>query len=315
MTFSANLKRFLLLSASAGLILLLISTGSAPINSVSTNSAPVIIVSTNSAPVNSMPDNSALDNSVSTNSAPVDPVSTDSAPVGFAGNIDAYVNALAQRIDPKVAGAIDKIDGTPRRLLALRGYLRSRATLKSKWTWNADEIASYKQTAEYRAALAEIDKVKAKFAEQNPGFSIEVNTEIRTLEAQIASWNSTKSVATAAEALFAAVQTELAKPIYKEQPDDDGLELFETFLQNQGVSVSPTVATPGLSQHGQLRAFDFRILQGGQVIATTDSSTVKTVWDAQGWTQKLNAAISAASPKFTGPLAAPREPWHYTYVP
>lgn len=314
MTFSAHLKRLLFLSAAAGLVLLLFSIGSAPVDSDLTDSAPVNSapsdsVSNNSAPVNSAPVNSMTSDSTPDNSAP-----TDSAPVGSAGNIDAYVNALAQRIDPKVAGAINGIDGTPRRLLALRGYLRSRAVLKTKWTWNDDEIASYKQTAEYRAALAEIDKVKAKFAEQNPGFSIEVNTEIRTLEAQIASWNSTKSVATAAESLFAAVQNELAKPVYREQPAA-GLELFETFLQNQGVSVAPTVATPGLSQHGQLRAFDFRILQGGRVVATTDSSTVNSVWDAQGWTQKLNAAITAASQKFSGPLAAPREPWHYTYVP
>jgi hypothetical protein len=230
-------------------------------------------------------------------------------------NIDSYIIAAAQKLDPQVAGAIGKIDGTPRRLLALRGYLRSRAGLKSKWSWSTEEIARYKQSAEYKAALAEVEKVKAKFAEQNPGYSIEVNTEVRTLEAQIASWNRTPSVNTAAEALFAAAQKEFANPIYKAQPDDAGLRRFQNFLSNQNLAVSPTVATPGLSQHGQLRAFDFRIKQGSQTIATTDSSTIKTVWDAQGWTQKLNAAVTSASRKFAGPLAAPREPWHYSYVP
>lgn len=236
-------------------------------------------------------------------------------PVAAQTNVDAYTNAAAERLDPKVADAVNKIEGAPRRLLALRGYLRSRAALKSKWSWSAAEIANYKQSAEYKAALAEIERVKAKFAEQNPGCALEVNTEVRTLEAQIASWNRTASVAQAADALYAVVERELASPNYKAQPDEASLRRFQNFLSNQTLEVAPTVATPGLSQHGQLRAFDFKITQNGQIIATTDSSTVQTVWDAQGWTRKLNTAITSASRKFAGPLAAPREPWHYTYVP
>lgn len=229
------------------------------------------------------------------------------------GNVDSYITAAVQKLDPKVADAVARIEGAPRRLLALRGYLRSRAGLKSKWSWTADEIARYKQSAEYKAALAEVERVKAKFAEQNPGYSIEVNTEVRTLEAQIASWNRTASVGQAADALFAAVQTALAA--YPAQPDTATLTRFQNLLSNQNLSVSPTVATPGLSQHGQLRAFDFKIRQGDKIVATTDSATVKSVWDAAGWTRKLNAAVTSASRKFAGPLAAPREPWHYTYVP
>ena len=241
--------------------------------------------------------------------------SINCVPAVAQGNVDAYIDAAAQKLDPKVAEAIAKIDGTPRRLLALRGYLRSRAALKSKWSWDAAEIARYKQSAEYKAALAEVELVKAKFAEQNPGFEIEVNTEVRTLEAQIASWNRTASVTQAADALFSAVQTELAKPTYKTPPDAASLQRFQNFLSNQTPAVAPTVATPGLSAHGQLRAFDFKIRQGGQIIATTESSTIQTVWDAQGWTRKLNAAVTSASRKFAGPLASPREPWHYTYTP
>lgn len=238
-----------------------------------------------------------------------------SAPVTAAGNVDVYTLSAAQKIDPKVAGSIEKIDGAARRLLALRGYLRSRGGLQTKWSWSAEEIARYKRSEEYKAALAEVEKVKAKFAEQNPGYSLEVNTEVRTLEAQIYSWNRTPSVAQAAETLLAATQQELANPAYKDQPDDASLRRFQNFLSNQTLSVAPTVATPGLSQHGQLRAFDFKIKKGNQIVATTESSTIKTVWDAEGWTRKLNAAVTAASNKFAGPLASPREPWHYSYVP
>jgi hypothetical protein len=242
-------------------------------------------------------------------------LSADFSHVFAQADIDTYITAAAQKLDPQVAAAIGNIDGTPRRLLALRGYLRSRAGLKSKWSWSAEEIARYKKSAEYKAALAEVERVKTKFAEQNPGHSIEVNTEVRTLEAQIASWNRTPSVGTAADALYAAARQELANPAYKAQPDDAGLRRFQNFLSNQNLSVAPTVATPGLSPHGQLRAFDFKIKKGNQIVATTDASTIETVWDAQGWTRKLNAAVTSASRKFAGPLAAPREPWHYAYVP
>jgi hypothetical protein len=30
---------------------------------------------------------------------------------------------------------------------------------------------------------------------------------------------------------------------------------------------------------------------------------------------KLDGAVREASRKFIGPLASPREPWHYTYTP
>jgi hypothetical protein len=36
---------------------------------------------------------------------------------------------------------------------------------------------------------------------------------------------------------------------------------------------------------------------------------------AAGWAAKLDVAVREASRKFMGPLASPREPWHYTYTP
>jgi hypothetical protein len=235
--------------------------------------------------------------------------------VSAGGSIEVYLDALAKKLDPKVADSISRIEGTPRQLLALRGYIRSRNLLASNWSWNNQEIAQYKQSAEYRAALAELEKVKNKFAELNPGYSIDVNTEVRTLDFQIASWNREQSVSDAAQELFTAVQKELSNPIYKDVPDQASLNRFQGFLRNQKISVSPTVATPGLSPHGQLRAFDFRIKKGNQIIATTQSSTIASIWDGQGWTQKLKTAVSAGSQRFRGPLTNPPEPWHYTYVP
>jgi hypothetical protein len=231
------------------------------------------------------------------------------------GKMEAYINAIAAKLDPRAAAAVGRIEGAPRRLLALRGYLRSGRVLGSNWSLGAGEISAYKQSAEYRTALAEVEKVRAKFEEQNPGYTIHVNTEVRTLDAQIASWNQNASVGQAAEALFAAAQDELSNPVYQEQPQAAGLTRFQNFLRGRALAVTPTLATPGLSQHGQLRAFDFQIKKGAQIVAGTDSSTVKTIWDAQGWTQKLKTAVTAASRKLSGPLTSPREPWHYTYIP
>jgi hypothetical protein len=76
--------------------------------------------------------------------------------------------------------------------------------------------------------------------------------------------------------------------------------------------VTPTLAVPGLSPHGQSRAFDFQVMRGSQLIAGPSSPSS---WDESGWTSKLQEAVRRASTKFSGPLASPREPWHYDYRP
>jgi hypothetical protein len=73
------------------------------------------------------------------------------------------------------------------------------------------------------------------------------------------------------------------------------------------------LAAPGLSHHGQARAFDFSIRRGDQIVAGTEMSLIPTAWDAAGWTAKLRRAVSEASDSFSGPLEYPREPWHYEY--
>jgi hypothetical protein len=225
------------------------------------------------------------------------------------------MEGAGKKLDPRVLGTLAKIDGAARRLLALRMYLRSQSTLISRWSWSAEEIQAYRQSTEYENAIAEVEKVRKKFAELNPGYSLYVNTEVRSLEAQIKNWNETKSVQAAGDELLASALTEISDRAYKEVPDGPSLLRFERFLMNHKVVPVPTVAGPGLSPHGPLRAFDFQIQQGDKLIAGTDAALIQDVWDGQGWTQKLHTAMTAASRKFTGPLSSPREPWHYTYTP
>lgn len=229
--------------------------------------------------------------------------------------LERYVSAAAAELDSRPRAVLPAIWGTPRRLLALRGYLRGEANIGTKWSWTAEEIKRFEGSAEYSAALAEVEKVRRKFAEQNPGYELYVNTQVRTLEKQLRFWNETRSVEAAAGQLHAAALRELSGPAYGDSPSPSSLGRFRQFLKTFRPATAPTVATPGLSQHGQLRAFDFQIQRGSQLAASTDTSTINSVWEAQGWTRKLKAAVAAASNKFKGPLASPREPWHYDYVP
>ena len=64
-----------------------------------------------------------------------------------------------------------------------------------------------------------------------------------------------------------------------------------------------------------MREIDFQVHQGGRIIAGTSTASIATDWDAGGWAAKLDAAVRAASNRFAGPLANPREPWHYRYTP
>jgi hypothetical protein len=64
-----------------------------------------------------------------------------------------------------------------------------------------------------------------------------------------------------------------------------------------------------------MRAIDFQVHQGETVVAGPRTSTIDTEWDGAGWSAKLDAAVRSAGQRFVGPLASPREPWHYTYSP
>ncbi|MEJ7575857.1 MAG: hypothetical protein WKF74_02500 [Pyrinomonadaceae bacterium] len=243
------------------------------------------------------------------------PASASPSPPQAKSKIESYIDAAGNELDLKVQEALTRIIDIPRRLLALRSYLRSGSEALTKWAWSEEEISKYKISPEYRAALAEVEKAKSKFAEMNPGYSLHVNTEVRSLDWQLKNWNETASVGAAGDALLASTTAELAKPIYNDIPEQSSLAEFKRFLQSYQTTQSPTVAVPGLSAHGQLRAFDFQVTQNGKLIASTTSSSVKDVWDAQGWTAKLSEAIAQSGAKLTGPLASPREPWHYSYTP
>ena len=240
-------------------------------------------------------------------SSPVAPM-----PVGSGGKIEAYMVASAAHLAPEQREALLRIPEESRRLLALRGYLRAGRGASERWAWSRAQIENYEKSPEYAAALAEIEKVNREFAASNAGYTLRVNTQVRSLDEQLSKWNENDSVRRAGEELFARAQTEVANTSYAEPPGAGEVERFERFLRGADTRTTPTLAVPGLSPHGQARAFDFQVMRGGALVAGPSSPSA---WDAAGWTAKLQESVGRASTKFSGPLESPREPWHYDYRP
>jgi hypothetical protein len=223
-----------------------------------------------------------------------------------------YVAALQSRLPEPARHALVRIDGIGRRLLATRSYLRVGAGLVARWSWSEERIARYQESDESRAVLAEIDAILTRFAEQNPGYTLYVNLGVRSLETQLTTWNENASVGVAADAMLEAATREIRA--YRTPPDAAAVRRFARWVEAWRPDPPPTLAAPGLSAHGQSRAFDFQVQQEDRLVAGTTQAEIATVWEAEGWTSKLAAAV-AGSPHFRGPLMLPYEPWHYTYVP
>ncbi|MET0625028.1 MAG: hypothetical protein ABW250_18930 [Pyrinomonadaceae bacterium] len=228
------------------------------------------------------------------------------------GKLEAYVRATAAGLPQEQREALNRVEGEGRRLLALRGYLRAGAGAVAHWAWSREQVESYEKSAEYASALAEIERVRRAFEGANPGHTLRVNTKVRSLDEQLEKWNEADSVARAGDELLVRAREELAAASYGDGAAEADVRRFEGFLRGASTRATPTLAVPGLSPHGQARAFDFQVMRGGQLIAGPSSPSG---WDSAGWTAKLQEAVRAASTKFSGPLASPREPWHYDYRP
>jgi hypothetical protein len=209
--------------------------------------------------------------------------------------------------------ALQSIQGEPRRLLAIRSYLRADTSLEPRWSWTAQQISEYEQSSQYRALLQAIDAVNARFQSHNPGYSLFANTRVRSLDLQLRRWNENKSVASAARYLFKATRDELARG-YPSSPDAADTQRFVAFLQSTVLEVPVSLAAPGLSLHGQSRAIDFQVQRGQTIVAGPDAASVGRVWHGQGWARKLAQAVKSEPAVFDGPLRIPDEPWHYEFT-
>ena len=156
-----------------------------------------------------------------------------------------YIDALAAEQDPHVADALGRIDGTGRRLLALRSYVRGRAHLADRWSWTSEQIAAYEGTAEHGELLQEIERVRAAFVRENPGFELWVNPQVRSLDIQLEHWNTNESVAAAAANLLAATNEFVASPAFPAAQPARATKALESFLASYVPEPTPTIAAPG----------------------------------------------------------------------
>jgi hypothetical protein len=227
--------------------------------------------------------------------------------------IGAHLGALRETFDQRVVEALDRVEGLGPRLLAARAYLRNRANIAERWSWSDEDIARYEGSALQRALDDEVARVRATFEADNPGYTLWVNPQVRSLEVQLERWNSNESVAAAAQTLLQAVRDAARTANTPVAGSDSALEWFEGVLRDHVPQPTPTLAAPGLSAHGRMSAVDFHVLQGESSVAAPDAQQVTEVWRAQGWHTRLEAAVRSASRRFEGPLLVPDEPWHYEY--
>jgi len=223
---------------------------------------------------------------------------------------EAWIFQASQGLDQRPLETLALIQGSGRRLLALRAYLRAGDSLARRWSGTQAQLALYPGTPEGKAAMADIDVVLSVFSAANPGYGLRVNREPRSLEVQIRRWNENPSVGAVADRLAASLDRRYR--IGNATPSTDDIRRA---LMDWKPAVEAPLAAPGLSAHGQGRAFDFQVEKNGHVIAGPDAALARTRWDRAGWTDKLKFAVERAGHHFSGPLDSPYEPWHYIHIP
>jgi hypothetical protein len=229
--------------------------------------------------------------------------------------LNQYLVASTKRLDRRMQHAMSGIDGVPKRLLALKYYLKRGRAIRSSWAWTKQQTLQYKKSSAYAKSIDAVNDVIKTFERDNPGYGLKVNTDVRGLGDQVGLWNTTRSVHTAAGVLYDDMTGILGDSAWPAAPNTNALRKFESVLLKTPVAIVPTVAVPGFSRHGQLRAFDFVIMKGQSVVAGIEAESASQIWDAAGWTRRLRDAIAGTTDSFHGPLSTPYEPWHYEYIP
>ena len=229
-------------------------------------------------------------------------------------DLEPYLAAIASQLDPPAREALASIEGAGRQMLAARSYLLRAGRSAGHWSWTQTQIEAYEGSCAQQHLDAEINRVRQSFEERNPGFTLFVNPQVRSLEAQIEHWNTNASVAEGADELVAAANALLVAGGVPEAGTPEGRDAFSRFLASYSPKFRSTIAAPGLSSHGQMRAVDFQVRKDGETVAGPDTTTIESAWIGGGWRDKLKAAVVASGARFVGPLKDPDEPWHYDYL-
>jgi len=228
--------------------------------------------------------------------------------------LERYLALLNVGLDGRAVVALQCMDGAGRRLLAARSYLRSGRHLADRWSWSQQQIDAYQGSPEQALLETEIERVRAAFEAANPGFTLYVNPQVRSLEVQLDRWNQSDAVGAAGEAMRATILAKVRASGFPGPDEAGATTAFSQALLAYEPEPAAPLAAPGLSLHGRMYAVDFQVAQGGQLVASASMAEVAAVWDALGWRAKLQDAVRVAGGKFSGPLQNPDEPWHYDFT-
>jgi hypothetical protein len=228
------------------------------------------------------------------------------------GKIKALMSAVATTLPGQVQQTLPKIQGLPLQVLALRRYLRIGNSATEKWAWTEQQYAEFNLSYAAVELRQSIEAVKAKFEGDNPGYILKTAAKFRPLDRQIHNFCASAKVRDAAVLLGKAVLTEINS--YADRIDDRAVGKFREFLRSYQFSKhdEPSVAVPGISDHGRAQAIDFVIYKDGKEIAGPSTAQIKSIWTGQGFGEKLNQAVRGSANLFKRDhLKVPFEPWHY----
>jgi len=241
--------------------------------------------------------------------------------------VDAYIKEIVSSQDLKVRNALADIKPDIRYMLAVRGYVRFHKRINKRWAMTESEVATFKKTPASAQIIKDIKSIKKTFRNNNKNIGEGANKKsytlrasgFRSLDQQIKKYNKNKNIGTVAIQLKRKLIKELnrkkdKKEVYPDTPDTRSIALFKTWLEKVHLS-STNLATPGLSDHGKIKAYDFIVMDGSKKVTSISVKTAKKVWRGeQNWQKKLNEAIvKATGTRWKGPLKKPDEPWHYVY--
>jgi hypothetical protein len=233
--------------------------------------------------------------------------------------LNSYITGVTDSLATKLQDALLQITDQKRRLLAIRGYLRTKRNIETDWAWSNEQANDFRESIAGEDLVVQIARVKDEFAKANAGYALSNSKLVRTFERQVQLWNDNASVGTAASMLWSLAQKEVNSSKLKQplgttqsQPTTEQVAEFTRFLKKTYPG-EIMVATPGLSDHGHADAVDFVVIDAKTKakVAGTSKAHIEPIWEKKGYTQALKAAVVAAGNRFTGPLASPYEPWHY----
>ena len=156
------------------------------------------------------------------------------------------------------------------RVLALRRYLRlqerDRIDLHSIWPWSEEQVQESLRDGAARDLMNEAGRVQVTFARSNPGYTLGLSPP-RSLASQVHAWVISASAQVAGRRLLREAARELADSKYELPPPVTKVAAFAVWLRERRIDPEPGNAAPGTSDHGQMRAVDFVVMRGREVVA------------------------------------------------